>query len=111
MVIACFLEAKLCTERILICLAEAVADANKAIELDPSMHKAYLRKGLVMHLSASFIQYSLDGTLQSIAFLFLCDKKFLFAARHASSWRNTKLQRLLLRLVLPTHLVTQGLLV
>nr|AAF18438.1 Sgt1 [Oryza sativa] len=24
---------------------EAVADANKAIELDPSMHKAYLRKG------------------------------------------------------------------
>lgn len=24
---------------------EAVADANKAIELDPSMSKAYLRKG------------------------------------------------------------------
>jgi len=28
-------------------LAEAVADANKAIELDPTMHKAYYRKGLV----------------------------------------------------------------
>jgi hypothetical protein len=27
-------------------LAEAVADANKAIELDPTMHKAYYRKGL-----------------------------------------------------------------
>lgn len=26
---------------------EAVADASKAIELDPSMAKAYLRKGLV----------------------------------------------------------------
>jgi hypothetical protein len=28
-------------------LPEAVADANKAIELDPMMHKAYYRKGLV----------------------------------------------------------------
>ncbi|KAK4384923.1 UNVERIFIED_CONTAM: protein SGT1 [Sesamum latifolium] len=27
---------------------EAVADANKAIELDPSMAKAYLRKGQVL---------------------------------------------------------------
>lgn len=26
--------------------AEAVADASRAIELDPSMSKAYLRKGL-----------------------------------------------------------------
>ncbi|RWW20307.1 hypothetical protein GW17_00015585 [Ensete ventricosum] len=31
----------------LINFAEAVADANKAIELDPSMTKAYLRKGSV----------------------------------------------------------------
>lgn len=28
-----------------VCRAEAVADANKAIELDPAMAKAYLRKG------------------------------------------------------------------
>lgn len=28
-------------------LAEAVADATKAIQLDPSMSKAYFRKGLV----------------------------------------------------------------
>jgi len=28
-------------------LVEAVADANKAIELDPTMHKAYYRKWLV----------------------------------------------------------------
>jgi hypothetical protein len=104
-------KAKLCTERILICLAEAVADANKAIELDPSMHKAYLRKGLVMHLFASFVKYFSNGTLPHIAYSFLCDKKILVAARHASSWRNTKLQRLLLRWVLPMHLVTQGLLV
>lgn len=30
--------------------AEAVADANKAIELDPSNSKAYLRKGWVLFL-------------------------------------------------------------
>lgn len=29
------------------CFSEAVADANRAIELDPSMTKAYLRKGSV----------------------------------------------------------------
>lgn len=28
-------------------LSEAVADANRAIDLDPSMSKAYLRKGCV----------------------------------------------------------------
>lgn len=29
----------------IFCRAGAISDANKAIELDPSMAKAYLRKG------------------------------------------------------------------
>ncbi|RWW33793.1 hypothetical protein GW17_00001480 [Ensete ventricosum] len=33
------------------CFAEAVADANRAIEFDPSMTKAYLRKGSVKDAS------------------------------------------------------------
>lgn len=37
---------------------EAVADANRAIELDPSMSKAYFRKGLVPMLS---LTYSTSG--------------------------------------------------
>jgi len=61
---------------------EAVADANKAIELDPTMHKAYYRKGY-----------------------------FLFTVLHASNLKNTKLQRLLLNWVRPMQMATQGLLV
>lgn len=44
-------------------LTEAVADANKAIELDPSMAKAYLRKGyLQFYLLGLYIFFLLlDG--------------------------------------------------
>lgn len=38
--------------------AEAVADANRAIELDPSLSKAYLRKGLVQCSCCISITYS-----------------------------------------------------
>jgi hypothetical protein len=93
-------------------LAEAVADANKAIEIDPIMHKAYFRKGLVTH--SSFLLYiffmrTYSHCLLYCVFIYVITD-FHFVVLRASSLKNIKLRRLLLSRVLPMHLVTRGLL-
>ena len=94
-------------------VAEAVADANKAIELDPTMHKAYYRKGLVALFISSIKNIHDKGDLHNplCCILIYVISYFLFTVLHASNLKNTKLQRLLLNWVRPMQMATQGLLV
>lgn len=92
-------------------LAEAVADANKAIELDPAMHKAYYRKGLATLFIFS-IKVIHEHSHNLLCYIFIhVISYFLFTVLHALSLKNTKLQRLLLSWVLPMHQAIQGSLV
>ena len=51
-------------------LLEAEADANKAIELDPSMSKAYLRKALVDFTLPTFLFFFNLIIIDTVALLF-----------------------------------------
>ena len=45
--------------------AEAAADASKAIEIDPSMAKAYLRKGCVYILYYTWLEFNTYDLIQN----------------------------------------------
>jgi suppressor of G2 allele of SKP1 len=71
-----FKQNKCITLKELTKLAEAVADANKAIGLDPTMHKAYYRKGLVSLFIFQLKLYMNTPIIPSATF-YLCNKLFI----------------------------------